>query len=235
MRRAYSTVLLAGLACLLVFASAARAGVTIDVVFRDATTPSGIAIQPGDPGPGCTFSGYYGSSVSTGYCMDAMLYTTDPLIAVSFSVEYDTDNGLAVSSLREWTGTYTGEKTLIPVCIPMDGIADNGGLLQHFDCLVEPPNDPPVLEPGTYRLGTIIWDTSGTHTGADNLELISVVFAAGDGVSIPLNGNISIPPQPPVLKQHTLTIIPEPGTAGLLGLGFASLVLAARRRRAAGL
>jgi hypothetical protein len=51
MRRRYPIPLLAGLACLLVFANGARAGVTIDVVFQDATVPSGLAILPGDAGP----------------------------------------------------------------------------------------------------------------------------------------------------------------------------------------
>jgi hypothetical protein len=104
MRRPNSTALLAGLAFLLVFASGAGAGVTIDVVFQDATSPSGITIDAGDAGPGCTFSGYYGNTVSTGYCMDVILTATWAFNEVSVSVAYDSDNGLAVASVQEWLG-----------------------------------------------------------------------------------------------------------------------------------
>jgi hypothetical protein len=95
-------VCVAGLTCAV--AQDARAGVTIDVVFQDATIPSGITIVPGDPGPGCTFSGYYGTTVTTGWCMDVILTTTWDFLQVGVSVAYDGDNGLSVSSMNEWSG-----------------------------------------------------------------------------------------------------------------------------------
>ena len=98
MKRPYPAALLAGLACLLVFASGARAGVTIDVVFQDAYAPSGVTLNPGDSAaPGCVFTGYYRASVSTGRCMDVVMVSTDELIAFSVAVTYDNDDdGLAL-------------------------------------------------------------------------------------------------------------------------------------------
>lgn len=221
-------VCVAGLTCSV--AQDARAGVTVDVIFQDATTPSGIAIPPGDPGPGCSFGGYVGGSASVGRCMDVMLYTTLAFTQVSVSVAYDTDNGLQVSRIDEWPGlplAFDTPGTLYP-CGVTGGVADNGGIIQHFDCTVDPPYDQWGESPGTYRIGTIVWDTLATTTGT---ELIQAVFAAGDGILAVVNGNITDVSASVVLGSHVLTIVPEPGTAALVGLGFVGLFLAARRRR----
>ena len=83
MSKPYSIALLAGLSCFLVFANGARAGVTIDVVFQDGIFPTGITINAGDAGPGCTFRGYYGNAVSTGYCMDVIMKSTKSRMAAT--------------------------------------------------------------------------------------------------------------------------------------------------------
>jgi hypothetical protein len=226
--------LLAGLACLLGFPSGARAGVTIDVVFQDATSPSGITINAGDWGVGCAFGGYYGGFIETAYCMDVVLKTTDPVIAVAADVAYDSDNGLEVVSFSEWRGAGVGPDVKCgpgskcgPVirCTPNDGVSDDGSLIGSFDCILPEPNGPPSLAPGTYTLGTIIWDTSGTTVGS---EVIAAVYPV---VSAAINGNVVDVSASVVLGSHIMKIIPEPGTAALLGVGVVGLVLTARRRR----
>jgi len=226
-----SLVCVAGLAASV--AQDTRAGVTIDVVFLDATSPSGITIDAGDAGPGgCGPCGAYYCYVSSpGYCMDVILTTTDSIVGMSVSVTYDGDNGLALDSMAEWVGvgvSFNKVGTLQKACAPAGGLADNGGILQSFDCIIPEPNVPPMMDPGTYHIGTIIWDTSATTPGT---EMIQAVLAGGDAVTAAINGNVVDVSASVVLGSHMLTIIPEPGTAALLGLGFVGLFLAARRRR----
>jgi hypothetical protein len=207
----------------------ARAGVTIDVLFQDETSPSGITILAGDPGPGCTFSGYYGRSVTAGYCMDVMLYTTDTLIIVGASIAYDSDNGLSVASFYEWKGvgvSFNKQGTVQKECTPPAGVTDNGSQIGSFDCVIPPPNLTTPMAAGTYRIGTIVWDTSATTVGT---ERIWVVDAAASAV---INGNIIDVSSSVVLGSAAIgPVIPEPGTAALLGLGLVGLLLTARRRR----
>ena len=106
----------------------ARAGVTIDVVLHDGTGHALTFIE-GDPGPGCSFGGYYGGSVTIGRCMDVILITTDPLVIASGSVDYDTDNGLAVASMYEWKGVgvlFDGKGGPTRSCEPLGGLDDTG-------------------------------------------------------------------------------------------------------------
>lgn len=241
MRKSCALVLLATFSWIGGLGQDARAGVTIDVVFQDATPPSGITIHPGDPGPGCTFGGYWGGSVSTGYCMDVMLYTTDTLVSVGASVAYDSDNGLSVASFYEWKGvgvSFNMQGTVLKECAPPAGVTDNGVEIGSFDCVVPPPNLTTPMAPGTYRIGTIVWDTSATTTGT---EVIWIVSASAGAVcdGNPCGPEITLWPH----GSHILTIIPEVvpvpsmGATGAAVLGVAvfgisvmGLLIAARRR-----
>jgi hypothetical protein len=215
----------------------AQAGVTIDVYFVDTTIPSGITVLPGDTAaPGCTFTGYYGRTVAAGRCMDVMLYTTDALVAVNVSVTYENDNGLAVASFNEWSSVGVSfDKIGNPVvsCAPHDGVTDSGSEVGKFDCSVPPSVGWPSMAPGTYRIGTIVWDTSAYVW--DGIGFADVIAAYIDGLPGAFlavrNGNIVDISSEVVLGVHVMKLIPEPSTAALLGLGLVGLVLTSRRRR----
>jgi hypothetical protein len=165
--------------------------------------------------------------------MDVILKTTDPIIGMGVSVTYDSDNGLQLGSMWEWKGvgvSFNKQGGVEKACIPPGGIVDKGGIIQSFDCIIAPPNDPPAMAVGTYRIGTIIWDMSAWTPGIQWVSAyIDPLF---DGVIAIINGNIVNVSDSVVLGSHSLFVIPEPGTASLLGLGLVALILAGRRSRA---
>ena len=234
MRRPHPIPLLAGLACLLVFANGARAGVTIDVVFHDA-------YSFGDPGPGCVFTGYHGNSVSAGYCMDVIMRSTSELVGFSVSVQYDSDYGLVLASMYEWKGvgvSFNKAGSVAKSCLPTSGLADYGESIRSFDCIVEAPFNPPTLGAGTYRIGTLIWDTSAMTPGP--MWIAAYIDDLVDGFMAVINGNVVDVSSEVVLNPASFpdpdpTPVPSISVggyavlfSGVMGIG---LVLAARRRR----
>ena len=229
MRKVFSVALMATLAC--VFGLSANAGVTVDVIFQDTGT-SALDVPITSPtGTGCAFGGYSGGSVSTGYCMDVILTSTHDMTVVSTSVSYDNTNGLAIASMYEWKGPIVSPGRIPTQCVNVGGLVDQGGVIESFDCGISFPNNPPVLAAGTYRVGTIIWDATG---GAISSNAISAVINdLFDGVGAVINGNVVfLGSGDIVVNPGSLNIIPEPGTASLLGLGLVGLILAGRRSRA---
>lgn len=191
MRKCLALVLLVTFSWIGGLGQDARAGVTFDVVFQDGTGGT-LTIAEGDPGPGCTFTGYYGLSVSTGRCMDVVVRTTVDFVMASVSVQYDNNNGLAYASLYEWRPVEVAPSKY---CAPTDGIVDwgpgfgSGKGLKSFDCTIFPPFNPPVVAAGTYRVGTIVWDTSGTTAGTETIAAF-IDSLYGNGFFGVINGNL---------------------------------------------
>jgi hypothetical protein len=90
--------------------------------------------------------------------------------------------------------------------------------------------------PARYRIGQAYFTTNGATTdGADVFSgLFNTVIDLDDGFVtdrfVDANG-IQISPETILFGTATLNLIPEPGTASLLGLGLVGLVLASRGRR----
>jgi len=209
----------------------AWAGVTVDVLFQDGTGGE-LTISAGDVGPGCA-GGFYGP-ITSGLCMDVVLTTTDVLWGIEVSVGYDTADGLEVVSAFAWKGIPQGSgKPPTGPCSPplINRAAGDAGWeasLHSFGCLGPVASTDVGFYPGTYRLGTIVWDTSNTNVGDTTIQAF---FGAGDGVISVINGNAVDIEDSAVMNGVLLNIIPEPSTAALLGLGLMGLVLTARRRR----
>lgn len=81
------------------------------------------------------------------------------------------------------------------------------------------------LSTGTFTVGSIT--ITGFGPGATDVH-----FTARPGVSIWADGSGNEISPPPTTNSLTITVIPEPATAGLIGLGLVGLVLAGRRSRA---
>jgi hypothetical protein len=174
--------------------------------------------------------------------MDVMLYTTDTLIAVGASVAYDSDNGLSVGSFYEWKGvgvSFDKLGAVLKECAPPAGVTDDGSQIGSFDCVVPPPNLTTPMAAGTYRIGTIVWDTSATTTGTEVIWIVSASAAAVCDGSPCDDLEILLWPH----GSHILKILPEAvavpsmGATGVavlgvavFGIGIVGLVIAARRR-----
>jgi hypothetical protein len=123
-------VSIAGLAALLGCGGDARAGTTVDLVFRE--------------------SGAHTLTFTSGesHLADVVLTTTDDLLAASVSLAWDTSNGVIVSSSIEWSGLAVGKSNFFA---PLGGnTVDNvAGTIVNFDGRMAVPGNPPLLPQGT--------------------------------------------------------------------------------------
>jgi cysteine-rich repeat protein len=231
MRKCFAFALLLTLSWLGGLAREARAGVTIDVVFQDGPGHV-LAIWPADwvsighlGGPGCTFSGYYGRVVEFGRCMDVVLRSTDDLISVSTSLNYQSDKGLALASMYEWQDigvSFNKAGVVQSSCAPTGGLVDDGAVVRSFDCTIPEPNNPPVLTAGTYKIGTIVWDTADIVSPGDTQTIAAYIDGLVDGVSAVINGNIVDVTASVVLESAVLNVIvPICGNGVIEGLNEA--------------
>lgn len=223
-------------------AGQAGAGISYEFGFR-STDALGAPIAGGSGGgtSGFTFSSVAAARAcnrGTGAgcsVMDLFFTTTDYLIVNSVTVGFDDATGLAAAAASEWFGVgvifnATGDPVVSygpflggpPQCE-----ADFCG---SFDSVMPPPNAPPSLPPGTYHLGTIIWDTSASASGLSAVfSFIRPAFDATAAVRPPSGSIVDITGT----ESHAsgfVNIVPEPGTAALLALGVLGVTLSARCR-----
>jgi hypothetical protein len=221
-------------------AQSAVAGTSYSFAFR-STDVDGNAIA-GGTASGSTFE--FASPSAAAACnpgtgagcpvIDVLVTTTDPLIAVSISVGYASGpGGIDIASATEWAGVGTVfnmamTATAFFAPINTNNTIDNtAGTFGSFDGVQPPPNGPPSLAAGTYSIGTIVWDTSGSGPGFWAINNFNGVLDATGAV---IGGMITNVTAFVGLGTGGINVVPEPGTAGLLALGLAGLVLAGRRR-----
>jgi hypothetical protein len=206
----------------MLLASDSRAGATVDRLVVGRNGAAIAATNAVDVSPGDTLT------------MALLLRNDQPLSAGIFSLGYDLggDDELDVIAAIGWAGfPFFGPVPCPEFCIP------------------SPPNLPPIgvtptfvgsfggagsLPPaggafaGGYQVGTVVWQVN-PGVQSDGVDILSGLFNPG------VDGFVGIAFDPidhlVLFRTATVNLVPEPGTASLVGLGLVCLV-ALRRRRA---
>ena len=224
MRKSILVALMISLVGAIGFSQRAEAGVTYSFSFR----PGGGGVANGDQ---YTFASSAAANAGSAV-MDIVMTNSLPLIFTSISVAFDNSLGLSVAGAQEWFGVVAFNAMAIPILVytPIaPGVSVGASSIASFDGFALPPNAPPSLPVGVYNIGTVVWDTSAASEG---LHAIGFFLGGVDatGEVFP-GGNIQDTSGSEVFVNGFINIVPEPGTAGLVGLGLTGLLLAGRRRR----
>lgn len=218
MRKLIVMAMVAGLVGFGGYAKNASAGATIDLVF---VSQNGAAIAATD-----TVTANPGDTL----VMNLVMRNSSQLSIHAFSLQYDTN--LTHLAAANWTGVLISKTQLYaPLAAgftldspPLFGTfqSTNGGSTNLF----LPANTSPTIA-GGYAVGTIGWKVGGSP---GQQSILSGLFNSGvDGFG---DNNFNIINDQVLFHGATVNVIPEPGTAALLGFGLVGLVLMGRRNRA---
>jgi hypothetical protein len=231
MRKVFSVALMAAMVCLVGMAKDASATVSFNLVWT-STTGTGITGTNSifaDPGNVLVLS---------------LVMTTDQTISAhGVSLNFDTDLGNELNLFnpnggKEWSGTTYGTTAMTGNYAPL--VAGLGpppavestnavsGRINTFESGRTPSSTP--LPIGSYTVGTAKFIANAAVTDGD--DIFSGLFNVGvdevlNNANFPI-GTISVNYGSASVNGF---VIPEPGTASLLGLGLLGLVLAGRRIR----
>jgi hypothetical protein len=229
MRKVFSVALMAAMVCLVGMTRDAGATVTISLVFTSCSGGTGCVSGVGtnaltvNPGGGQTIE------------MDVILTHNEAtgLGGHFFSVNFDSDLGNELDLLvaKAWGGfTYMVTMASATYSPLGAGVGPNtestgavGGQIGTYESGTTATQGLPA---GTYTVGTARFLVTSNVT-LDGDDLFSGLFRAGfDTIA-----NGANQPTVNIFGTGSVSAIPEPGTASLLGLGIVGLVLAGRRSR----
>jgi len=226
MRKLFAVAMAAGLVGLGGSVRDANAGMTIDLLFTQinggniaATDTLGLgALNPGDQ-----------------VTMAAMVTNDEPITAIIFSLNYDLalENGLDVVSVNQWLGValnMAGTDRFQPLGALSPTIESGPGSVGFagsFQGTTTNLSLPRTLPAGSYQMGTVTWHYTGNAT--QDIDIISGLL--NFGIDVTGDATFANMDARTVFNGATI-LVPEPGTAALLGLGLMGLVVAGRRNRA---
>jgi hypothetical protein len=201
--------------------SDSRAGATVDLLFVGR---NGGAIAP---------TASVGALPGDTLTMAVRMRNDEALTVAVFSLNYDLDgdNELDVVSAFQWFGIplgKAGSDFFAPVNRDVfSSTATFVGSFQGATTNLSLPRTLPAT-PGGYQMGTVVWKVNA-GVNDDGADIISGILnfgvdGFGDAVFNLMDARVRF-------NSATVNLIPEPGTASLLGLGLVGLVLLRRHRR----
>jgi hypothetical protein len=233
MRKLFVFTMVAGLVAMGGFVRDARAGATIDLLFvghnGNPIAPTNCAISGGTD-PGC-------HPVNTGdaLTMAAIMRNDQTLTIAIFSLNYDLggDNELDVVSVFQWGGLPINKQATDFFAPPGPLSPTTATFAGSFQGATT--NFTPRLLPvaggafaGGYQMGTVVWKV---NAGVENDGADIMSGLVNFGVDFFADADFLTIANQLLFRGATVNIVPEPGTASLLGLGLVGLILVGRRSR----
>lgn len=222
-------LLLSGLC--LTLAPSAAANVTVDLFWVDSLS-STLTLTVGDPGAGNACNGFH--FAGTGRCMQIRWTVGAEGLAIGGnSLSWNPGSGLSALHAAFFpafraipVGKSSSFGPFPSAHFPTTNIDNASGVVAGFIGAI-PASDPMAtnhLPAGSYVVGTLIFDTSSLAPGVHSI----VAFLTPGLDDFFDSSSTSSPVQ---LNGATLQVVPEAGTALLLGAALCGLVLARRSLR----